>query len=142
MTDVRKPGIRWDEPNLTYNDENRCATMKIDEPPTPYNFDYCDDEVEDRDDQERAAAEHKMQEEERGAAARPQATFADQWQAAGLTEAMQDVDELEPSVLEDSDEAKAARKLAFEANRKKHYGMQQALAKGAEDDEEDEEDEK
>jgi len=23
--------------------------MKIDEPPTPYNFDYCDDEVEDRD---------------------------------------------------------------------------------------------
>ena len=36
--------LRWDEENLDYNEENKQPTMKIDEPPTPFNFDYCDDE--------------------------------------------------------------------------------------------------
>ena len=35
----RKAGaVRWDEENLKYNEENKSATMKIDEPKTPYNF--------------------------------------------------------------------------------------------------------
>ena len=35
-----KKGIRWDEPNLQYNFENKSSTMKIDEPKTPFNHGY------------------------------------------------------------------------------------------------------
>ena len=36
----KKAKIVWDEENLLYNETHRTATMKIDEPPTPYNRDY------------------------------------------------------------------------------------------------------
>ena len=42
-----KKTLRWDEENLEFNEENKTPKMKIDEPPTPFNFDYCDDEVLD-----------------------------------------------------------------------------------------------
>jgi len=42
-----KKSLRWDEENLEYNEENKTPKMKIDEPPTPFNFDYCDDEIVD-----------------------------------------------------------------------------------------------
>lgn len=42
-----KKALRWDEENLDYNEENKTPKMKIDEPPTPFNFDYCDDEAGD-----------------------------------------------------------------------------------------------
>jgi hypothetical protein len=32
--------VVWDEDNLIYNESNKSATMKIDEPPTPYNKEY------------------------------------------------------------------------------------------------------
>ena len=47
---IGKKTLRWDEANLDYNEENKQPTMKIDEPPTPFNFDYCDDEPVDDDD--------------------------------------------------------------------------------------------
>jgi hypothetical protein len=40
-------GVKWNEDNLKENDETRCATMKIDEPPTPFNFEYCEDEEDE-----------------------------------------------------------------------------------------------
>ena len=40
-----KKSLTWDEENLDYNEENKTPKMKIDEPPTPFNFDYCDDEL-------------------------------------------------------------------------------------------------
>ena len=42
-----KKSLSWDEENLDYNEENKTPKMKIDEPPTPFNFDYCDDEAAD-----------------------------------------------------------------------------------------------
>ena len=42
---ARKKSLTWDEENLDYNEENKTPKMKIDEPPTPFNFDYCDDEL-------------------------------------------------------------------------------------------------
>ena len=45
--DGQKKSLRWDEENLDYNEENKTPKMKIDEPPTPFNFDYCDDEPGD-----------------------------------------------------------------------------------------------
>ena len=45
--DGKKKSLRWDEENLDYNEENKTPKMKIDEPPTPFNFDYCDDEPAD-----------------------------------------------------------------------------------------------
>jgi len=42
-----KKTLRWDEENLEFNEENKTPKMKIDEPPTPFNFDYCDDELLD-----------------------------------------------------------------------------------------------
>ncbi|KAL6046836.1 Protein phosphatase inhibitor 2 [Balamuthia mandrillaris] len=33
-------GVAWDEDNLIFNEANKSATMKIEEPPTPYNRDY------------------------------------------------------------------------------------------------------
>lgn len=36
--------IRWDESNLEYNEQNKTATMKIDEAPTPYRYDCSDDD--------------------------------------------------------------------------------------------------
>ena len=42
-----KKSLRWDEENLDYNEEHKTPKMKIDEPPTPFNFDYCDDEVDE-----------------------------------------------------------------------------------------------
>lgn len=44
-------GVRWDENNLEVNDQNRSATMKIDEPPTPFNFEYCDEDPDDDEEQ-------------------------------------------------------------------------------------------
>jgi len=35
-----KMRIFWDEDNLIYNDSHKTATMKINEPKTPYNKDY------------------------------------------------------------------------------------------------------
>jgi hypothetical protein len=43
----KKKALSWDEENLDYNEENKTPKMKIDEPPTPFNFDYCDDEAGD-----------------------------------------------------------------------------------------------
>ena len=41
--------VQWNEDNLRENDESRCATMKIDEPPTPFNFEYCEDEEDEHE---------------------------------------------------------------------------------------------
>ncbi len=38
--------VRWNEENLAENENSRTATMTIDEPPTPFNFEYCEDEDE------------------------------------------------------------------------------------------------
>jgi len=51
-----KKSLRWDEENLEYNEENKTPKMKIDEPPTPFNFDYCDDELVDDEGMKRRAA--------------------------------------------------------------------------------------
>jgi aminopeptidase C len=47
----RMPRVQWDEENLLENENSRCATMTIDEPPTPFNFEYCEDEEEDENDE-------------------------------------------------------------------------------------------
>lgn len=44
----------WDEDNLIYNESHKTATMKIDEPPTPYNKDY--DSAEDEEDEPATSA--------------------------------------------------------------------------------------
>ena len=36
----RKKAVRWNEDNLTKNHSERSSTMKIDEPPTPFNHGY------------------------------------------------------------------------------------------------------
>ncbi|KNC52330.1 uncharacterized protein AMSG_08298 [Thecamonas trahens ATCC 50062] len=41
----KRKGIVWDEENLAYNEENKSATMKIEEPDTPYhNYNMEDDD--------------------------------------------------------------------------------------------------
>jgi hypothetical protein len=45
-----KKGIVWDEDNLIYNESQKSATMKIEEPPTPYNRDY--DSADDEETEE------------------------------------------------------------------------------------------
>lgn len=46
---ARRVGVLWDEDNLIYNESLKEPTMKIDEPPTPYNRDY--DSADDADDE-------------------------------------------------------------------------------------------
>lgn len=128
-------GVRWDENNLEVNDQNRSATMKIDEPPTPFNFEYCD---EDPDDDEEQKGEGSAP-----AAGKPKAvglSFAEQWEKAGMDEIVQDPKNLKPAALEAAltpeEEAEAKRK--FEENRKKHYMMSEALGRKVGFDEEDE----
>ncbi len=45
----------WDEDNLIYNESNKSATMKIDEPPTPYNKEY--DSAEDDEEESTSSSE-------------------------------------------------------------------------------------
>jgi len=52
--EIKKGGIVWDEDNLIYNESHKTATMKIDEPPTPYNKDY--DSAEDEEDEPATSA--------------------------------------------------------------------------------------
>ena len=40
-------GVKWNEDNLAENERTKCATMTIDEPPTPFNFEYCEEEEEE-----------------------------------------------------------------------------------------------
>ncbi len=44
---------------MIYNESHKSATMKIDEPPTPYNRDYdsADDEADDEDEIEKGKEE-------------------------------------------------------------------------------------
>ena len=48
-------GVRWDEDNLIFNESLQTATMRIDEPPTPYNHEY-DPAEDDTDDEEETDA--------------------------------------------------------------------------------------
>eukprot|EP00960_Hanusia_phi_P045153 757059-Hanusia_phi.AAC.2 len=101
--------VKWDETNLEYNEQNKCATMKIDEPPTPFNFEYCEDEVD----------------EEHG-----------KWKREGMDEIIGDPEKLKPSFEEPSadmdicaaEEELAEKKKKFEETRKEHYRMKEALS--------------
>lgn len=69
----RKAGVVWDEDNLIYNESNRSATMKIDEPPTPYNkesdsgSEYDDEESSSASERERGSGS-KSEDEGKGGA--------------------------------------------------------------------------
>ncbi|EKX43072.1 hypothetical protein GUITHDRAFT_110797 [Guillardia theta CCMP2712] len=104
--------VKWDETNLEYNEQNKCATMKIDEPPTPFNFEYCEDEVDE---------EH---------AAKASLSFADQWKREGMDEIINDPEKLKPSfeASEPTEEDLAEKKKKFEEIRKEHYRIKNPLA--------------
>ncbi|ELR13045.1 uncharacterized protein ACA1_097290 [Acanthamoeba castellanii str. Neff] len=53
--EARNSGVVWDEDNLIYNESNKSATMKIDEPPTPYNKEY--DSAEDDEEESTSSSE-------------------------------------------------------------------------------------
>eukprot|EP00961_Rhodomonas_salina_P291254 3931843-Rhodomonas_salina.3 len=161
--DTMSKGVRWDENNLEVNDQNRSATMKIDEPPTPFNFEYCDEDPDD-DEEQKGEDGGKVKstvgdagEGSAPAAGKPKAvglSFAEQWEKAGMDEIVQDPKNLKPAALEAAlskpflarsrvcaraapeEEAEAKRK--FEENRKKHYMMSEALGRKVGFDEEDE----
>jgi len=126
-------GVHWNEANLEQNESERTATMTIDEPPTPFNFEYCQDDDEDEGDKIVDAAPAAP------ADARPSISFADQWDKAGLTETLQNSANLVPAVqqYEISEEERAEARRKFDENRKKHYNMRAVLQ--AHDDDEGEE---
>eukprot|EP00293_Proteomonas_sulcata_P004431 CAMPEP_0184326556 /NCGR_PEP_ID=MMETSP1049-20130417/142626_1 /TAXON_ID=77928 /ORGANISM="Proteomonas sulcata, Strain CCMP704" /LENGTH=165 /DNA_ID=CAMNT_0026648759 /DNA_START=752 /DNA_END=1249 /DNA_ORIENTATION=+ len=115
--------------------------MKIDEPPTPFNFDYCDEE----NDPEDAPASGPKPAAQPGSEEKPaEVTFAAQWAAAGMDEVLSDPANLRPSFEdggeEPTEEELEERKKAFDAKRKGHYNMSAALSRKVEFDEEGEED--
>mmetsp|Transcript_33199 Transcript_33199/g.51681 ORF Transcript_33199/g.51681 Transcript_33199/m.51681 type:complete len:232 (+) Transcript_33199:73-768(+) len=98
---MSKGTVKWDEENLKENEESRTATMKIDEPPTPFNFDYCDEE----NDPEDAPASGPKPAAQPGSEEKPaEVTFAAQWAAAGMDEVLSDPANLRPSFEDGGEE--------------------------------------
>jgi protein phosphatase inhibitor 2 len=143
-------GIVWDEENLLINEANKCSTMKIDEPDTPYNFDYdpneCDDDESDHDDSILVAdvvghVESQPQVPESAAAAmKPPAEKVDPFQVlAAVEQALHASEDIRPTVVarqddDDSDDANwdqdeplgeeaEKKRQGFERRRKQHYNM-------------------
>eukprot|EP00281_Chroomonas_sp_CCMP1168_P022180 CAMPEP_0206234950 /NCGR_PEP_ID=MMETSP0047_2-20121206/12877_1 /ASSEMBLY_ACC=CAM_ASM_000192 /TAXON_ID=195065 /ORGANISM="Chroomonas mesostigmatica_cf, Strain CCMP1168" /LENGTH=178 /DNA_ID=CAMNT_0053659097 /DNA_START=115 /DNA_END=648 /DNA_ORIENTATION=+ len=138
-------GVHWNEENLEKNENERCATMKIDEPPTPFNFEYCQDDEEEEAAGAGAEGEAKAAEKPDVPQTAPAISFADQWEKAGLTEKLeQEKDSLIPTAEQNqiTEEEREAAHKKFDENRKKHYNMREAMQAKTFDDEEDEEDEK
>mmetsp|Transcript_29447 Transcript_29447/g.68264 ORF Transcript_29447/g.68264 Transcript_29447/m.68264 type:complete len:229 (-) Transcript_29447:68-754(-) len=148
----RRRGVVWDEENLTYNEEHKTATQKINEPKTPFNYAYYADPDPDLMDDGVAAGVKTPQ-----SPARPEdmsahfaqlhdAVLAHQEETGGR---MSQSPQTHPHVMimevcpgQEADGEKTEEEIAkakkFEAMRKQHYDMRAALQNRVVDsDEED-----
>lgn len=132
--------LRWDEKNLIINEREKSATMKIDEPKTPYeggfdpNNDYYKDDEEEEGDE---GGEGEEEEEEELLLGEPEddAEFA--------PEVIERVEQDEPEEEEEDEERATGKEdahTAFERMRKMHYKME-AKVRPVEEDEDEDEDE-
>eukprot|EP00005_Dracoamoeba_jomungandri_P003172 CAMPEP_0174250690 /NCGR_PEP_ID=MMETSP0439-20130205/786_1 /TAXON_ID=0 /ORGANISM="Stereomyxa ramosa, Strain Chinc5" /LENGTH=184 /DNA_ID=CAMNT_0015330825 /DNA_START=14 /DNA_END=568 /DNA_ORIENTATION=- len=140
-----KKGIQWDEANLIYNEEHKTATMKIDEPDTPYNFEY--DPNESHSDT--SDSEHCYEKKEKKVPKSPREEVDPATRFEEISNALSEASAT-PKVIEgkkeQQEELKEEEKKKAEFNKKRaaHYNeweMVQKMRQQLAEEEEEEEDE-
>lgn len=134
--------LRWDEKNLLINEREKCATMKIDEPKTPYeggfnpNNNYYREDNEDENDEREGEGDDEFVLGE----AEDEQDFIpaviDQDQEARALQEQQEAHKKET----DTRPTQKEHESAFERMRKMHYKMEAKVRPSSDDDDNDDDD--
>eukprot|EP01103_Thecamoeba_quadrilineata_P008410 TRINITY_DN18156_c0_g1_i1.p1 TRINITY_DN18156_c0_g1~~TRINITY_DN18156_c0_g1_i1.p1 ORF type:complete len:165 (-),score=54.30 TRINITY_DN18156_c0_g1_i1:28-498(-) len=119
--------LTFDEENLVHNEETKSATMKIDEPPTPYHYYNQDDDKEEEANNQKTADENPQIQRQTSFSKIENSDLAQNW--TSFQDSMEQLKENQSSHNGLSPRDHEKDESDFEAKRKQHYDEYKTLQK-------------